>query len=65
MPLPRNVACIERCVVEVSDWMSVNKLKLNEDKTEAVLCNPKNFDLIDNITEINIGNNIVKLSKKS
>ena len=62
--LSENVACIEKCVVEVSEWMSVNKLKLNEDKTEAVLCNPRNFDVVDNITEINIGNNQVKLSKK-
>lgn len=62
--LSENIACIERCVADVSEWMCVNKLKLNEDKTEAVLCNPKDIDLVDNVTDIKIGSDIVKLSKK-
>ena len=32
------VQAIEACCVEVKAWMSSNKLKLNDDKTEAILC---------------------------
>ena len=44
------------CVNEVSEWMLVNKLKLNEDKTEVMLCNPKKIDIDPSIDSINICN---------
>ena len=30
------VPCVENCVKEIKDWMVLNKLKLNEDKTEII-----------------------------
>jgi len=30
------VAVLERCIKDVDDWMSANKLKLNMDKTELL-----------------------------
>ena len=34
---------IEHCLLDVKDWMLTNKLKLNDDKTEVLLINPKSF----------------------
>ena len=31
---------LEACVVDISKWMSENKLQLNEDKTELVVITP-------------------------
>ena len=31
---------VERCCLEIKKWMNQNKLKLNEQKTEALLCGP-------------------------
>ena len=28
---------IEKCVVEIADWMNSNKLKLNSDKTDVIV----------------------------
>ena len=28
---------IEQCVRDIDNWMAINKLKLNQDKTEVVL----------------------------
>ena len=37
---------IEKCVVEIADWMNSNKLKLNSDKTDVIVFG-KNKALID------------------
>ena len=42
--------------------MIVNKLKLNEDKTEVLLCNPKHLEVVDYVNEISIGNQQVTRS---
>ena len=34
---------VEKCIADVKFWMEANKLKLNDDKTEAILINPKNY----------------------
>ena len=36
---------LEQCIEDVKTWMHVNKLKLNDDKTEAVLINPKKYNI--------------------
>ena len=36
---------LEQCIEDVKSWMHVNKLKLNDDKTEAVLINPKKYTI--------------------
>lgn len=35
-------AILEKCVSEVSDWMSANCLKLNQEKTEYIIFRPRN-----------------------
>ena len=32
------IKCAENCIQELNNWMTVNKLKLNMPKTEAMLC---------------------------
>lgn len=43
--LPREACTVvkhsEACISDVKSWMSVNKLKLNDSKTEAVLASPR------------------------
>ena len=39
---------LEKCIVEVKEWMCSNKLKLNEEKTEVVLCDPKSISSLPN-----------------
>ena len=59
-----SISVVEGCVKDISDWMIVNKLKLNEDKTEVLLCNPKHLEVVDFVNEISIGNDKVVFSKK-
>lgn len=35
------IACVQACCQEIKHWMSTNKLKLNDEKTEAILCGSK------------------------
>ena len=44
---------MEKCILEVKEWMHTNKLKLNEDKTEVILINPKNYDV--NVSNLLVG----------
>jgi len=39
---------VEICVAEINEWMLVSKLKANNDKTEAILINPKHFKINSN-----------------
>jgi hypothetical protein len=32
---------LERCLLDIADWMSANMLKLNQDKTELIIFTPK------------------------
>ena len=34
---------LESCLDSIKSWMLSNKLKLNDDKTEIIICNPRNF----------------------
>ena len=34
---------LERCIEEIKSWMCINKLQLNDSKTEIMLINPKKF----------------------
>ena len=45
---------IEKCVVEIADWMNSNKLKLNSDKTDVIVfgTNKALIDLNFNIVQI-------------
>ena len=52
---------IEACVKDVKDWMFINKLKLNQDKTEIILCNSKNYDI--SVNNIQCGDESICFSK--
>ena len=48
--LPEEKRRLELCLEDVKSWMLSNKLKLNDDKTEIIVCNPRQFDFeLDNI----------------
>ena len=51
---------LENCIKDVKNWMCENKLKLNDEKTEVILCNPKKYKL--NVSEIKVGNDVVKFT---
>ena len=45
---------LESCLDSIKSWMLSNKLKLNDDKTEIIICNPRNFSFdLDNISIVN------------
>jgi hypothetical protein len=51
---------MESCLVEVSDWMLSNKLKMNEQKTECIIFSTKrNRHIFKDIT-IKVGNSSIK-----
>ena len=37
--------------------MLINKLKLNDDKTESILCNPKSYKVV--VDKINVGSDSI------
>ena len=51
---------LERCLIDIKEWMLVNKLKLNDDKTEFLICNPRCFDI--DLNCLMFGNNTVTSS---
>ena len=51
---------LENCTKDVKNWMCENKLKLNDEITEVILCNPKKYKL--NVSEIKVGNDVVKFT---
>ena len=51
---------VETCIAEINEWMLVNKLKCNNDKTEALFINPKKFKI--NCKGLMIGNENVTFS---
>ena len=54
---------LENCIKDVKNWMTANKLKLNDEKTEVILCNPKKYDV--DVSEIKVGNDIVKFTESA
>ena len=54
------VSNLELCLNDIRNWMLINKLKLNEEKTEIILCNPKKFDI--HISSLKFGDEVVNFS---
>ena len=56
---------LEKCITEIKQWMVFNKLKLNDDKTEAVIIASPHFHLkiMDSNPVINIGNASIHFGK--
>ena len=57
------VHSLEKCIDDVKTWMCDNKLQLNDDKTEIILCNPKKYPI--DVTELTVGNGTVKFAKSA
>ena len=51
------------CISDVNSWMISNKLKLNEEKTEAVLCKAQSIDT--DINHIMVGSDKIVFSEKA
>ena len=54
---------LEQCIEDVKAWMHVNKLKLNDDKTEAILINPKKYEIYND--HLSIGEENVKFANSA
>ena len=57
------VFSLEKCISEIKDWMTINKLKLNDDKTEVVLINPKKYDI--NVSGLKIGDEDILFNERA
>ena len=55
------VFSIESCIREIKNWMLVNRLKLNDEKTEIMLLNPKKYQI--HINSLSIGEETITFSK--
>ena len=53
---------LQDCVTEVKTWMSNNRLKLNDDKTEALRTSPSSADLSSLPSSITVGNTAIPFS---
>ena len=57
------ISVLEKCISEVSQWMVMNKLQLNEGKTEALLLvSPKLKHHLPQQVSVSVGNISVVLS---
>ena len=58
------LARIELCVSEIREWMNQNMLKLNDDKTELIVCTSKYKQELYNDLSITIGGTVVDCSSQ-
>ena len=56
---------MEKCIEKVKTWMSTNRLQLNEDKTEVLLCDPKNHLVSMSDRFLTIDNTIISFSSNA
>ena len=53
---------VEICISDVKYWMIVNKLQLNDEKTECLLIRPNKCTQNLNCTSLSFGHNVISLS---
>ena len=53
---------LEACLADISTWMSANMLKLNEEKTELIIFNPKHQVRMNEELRLQVGNNTVSVA---
>jgi len=58
------VSNIERCILEIDHWMLVNRLKLNEDKTELLIISAKHLPM-PVVQEISVVSETIRSSQKA
>ena len=54
---------LQSCFREIKDWMNQNRLMLNDDKTEILVCGRPNIVNQLQISSVSLGNNVVHFSK--
>ena len=60
------VLTMSECINEVMKWMKINKLKMNEEKTEVILCNTKKDTIASGtIDSLRIGSEVITFSDKA
>ena len=58
---PAALSTLQQCVMEVKGWMTSNKLKLNDDKTEIMfLGHPKKINLLP--TEVQLNDHLISVA---
>ncbi|XP_061151098.1 probable RNA-directed DNA polymerase from transposon X-element isoform X1 [Syngnathus typhle] len=66
MPLsmtdPRDCCNLEKCLAEIKQWMSLNFLRLNPDKTEMLIIGPTRYQHLFKETAITIDNRTITQS---
>ena len=62
--LTTTISRIESCLVDINNWMTTNKLKLNTDKTELLILYSR-FRLPPRLPSIKIGTDIIKPTNKA
>ena len=56
---------MEKCIAHISSWMCKHKLKLNEDKTEAIIiCSPKQLHKIS-VSSISVGGSDIEIQSEA
>ena len=62
--LTTTISRIESCLVDITNWMTTNKLKLNTDKTELLILHSK-FRLSPRLPSIKIGTDTIEPTNKA
>jgi hypothetical protein len=62
--LDRAMTRLQNCILDIKKWMTINKLKLNDSKTEFfIAASPHNQKHIPLNVSLSVGNDIIKPSK--
>ena len=56
------VCAVKNCFQDVKAWMTVNKLMVNDEKTEAISCSSKASQLKVSMDSVHIGQSVIPLS---
>ena len=62
--LTTTISRIESCLVDITNWMTTNKLKLNTDKTELLILHSK-FRLPPRLPSIKIGTDTIEATNEA
>ena len=60
----KSIASLEKCIHDVKIWMNTNKLKLNDSKTELLMCQNSRNTKEESPVQMNVNDNIIEASHK-
>ena len=58
------MANIEKCLTDIDTWMTLNKLKLNKDKTELIFLSSKHSPQ-QSLPSLHFGSDLIQQSKSA